>query len=100
MVSMSPGWVSEKLCAGAVNGVPQSASANNAGARKRGKRKRSAKKRNEGIGKSFCNEIPDNSGEGRLLEYFVSWFGYSLTRFISSCSSVPEAVWRSQCRQP
>src|ERR1700720_103909 len=39
MVSMSPRWPSEKLCADAEGGVPQSASANSAG----------ASRRNEGI---------------------------------------------------
>jgi hypothetical protein len=47
-----------KLCAEAANGVPQSATANNAGMRKR----------NEGIGKSLCGGVPGNSAEGRLLE--------------------------------
>jgi hypothetical protein len=42
MVSISPRWLSEKLCADAAGGAAQSASANNAG----------ANKRNEGIGKS------------------------------------------------
>ena len=55
---MSPRWLSEKLCAEAASGAPQSASANNAGVRRR----------NEGIGKSLCGEFPGNSAEGRLLE--------------------------------
>ena len=42
IASMSPFWVSEKLCADAAGGVAQSASANKAG----------ASRRNEGIGKS------------------------------------------------
>src|SRR5437763_14173431 len=67
MVSISPRWVSLKLCADADIGAPQNARANNAGMRRR----------NEGIGKSLCGEFPGNSAEGRLLK--VSRFSGPIT---------------------
>src|SRR5258708_1471489 len=65
MVSISPRWVSEKLCADVACGMPQSASANNAG----------ASRRNEGIGRSSrrrgLQEGTLKAGVGRLH----IWFG-------------------------
>src|SRR5258708_33631401 len=65
MVSISPRWPSEKLCADAVGGVPQSASANSAG----------ASRRNKDIGKS--------SGESRFPKTFVLWLDLFLVAVLA-----------------
>src|ERR1700722_1687290 len=71
MVSISPRWASEKLCADAAGGAPQRASANSAG----------ASERNEGIGQSFTAIFP--AGERGMYEdrYIIFQFSPFLVLF-------------------
>src|SRR5882757_3510248 len=61
MVSMSPRWPSEKLCADAAGGVPQSASANSTG----------ASKRNEAMGKILLVKAGFPKTFGRRLNLIL-----------------------------
>src|ERR1700720_2108087 len=62
MVSISPRWLSEKLCADAEGSVPQSASANNAG----------ASRRSEGIGKFLLVKAGVRKFVRRLNSFLVA----------------------------
>src|SRR3981081_2814667 len=61
MVSISPRWAAEMLCADAAGGVPQRASVNRAG----------ASRRNERIGKNPLGEKPALKAWGRRLNLFL-----------------------------